>query len=53
MTSSKMSSAPCRLRQLAQCLRGTPPLRQQSVIGGHRLDDHGRDARTLAREQLL
>ena len=40
-----------RARERAQGLEELAPLRQQAVIGGHRLDDDGGDARALAREQ--
>ena len=51
MTSSKISSAPCALRELAQRGEELAPLQQQAVVGRHRLDDDGGDARAFAREQ--
>src|SRR5205823_12291091 len=40
-------------RELAQAGEEFAPLRQQAVIGRQRLDDEGRDARTLTLKQLL
>ena len=53
MTSSKISSAPCARVRCAQPLEELPALRQQAVVGGHRLDDDRGDPVALAREQLV
>ena len=53
ITSSKISSAPCALRERTQLLQELGALQQQAVVGRHRFDDDGGDARALACEQRL
>ena len=53
ITSSKISSAPWRVRELAQAGQEARRGRHHAHVAGHRLHDHRRDLAPAAREARL